>query len=64
MLRTTSYENIGTTVNTDKISEALERAHLNYLVEKKDIFTTVGNENIMLPKKATVDVTNNRALFM
>ena len=62
MLRTTSYENIGTTVNTDKISEALERAHLNYLVEKKDIFTTVGNENIMLPKKATVDVTNNRAL--
>lgn len=54
MTRTSTWNNIGTTINTNDFSKVLSSAGLDYTVESKPVFTNFNNENIEIPNRKAI----------
>lgn len=52
--RTTTWSNIGTTVNTTDFSEMMKQAHLDYIVEAKDTFVKIDDKDVKIPGRKTI----------
>lgn len=52
--RTSTWANLGTNFNTTDFTSILDEAGLNYEVESRDLFTTLGDEKIKVPKKSAI----------
>lgn len=58
--RTNTWDNIGTTLNTNSLEDALNKSSLNYEVIQAPVFTEIGNTKIeMEDKRAMVRNTDN-----
>lgn len=54
MTRTSTWNNIGTTINTNDFSKVLSSVGLDYTVESKPVFTNFNNKNIEIPNRKAI----------
>lgn len=54
MARTTTWNEIGVSVNSTNVNDVLENANLNYEVKTQDVFTNINGNNIIVPGKQAI----------